>query len=361
MIIDDILKKENWRSILENKNIIIKEDDNYIILKYDMVNVDFSDEIVQQCRGIIFRKSDMACVCRPFYKFFNYQESNACTIDWASAKVQQKVDGSIVKLWYDGEWKWSTNGVINAFNADISTISAVQTFGDLILAADNYGDIKFDDLNKNYTYMFELVSPYTRVVIGYDSTHLYHIGTRNNQTGEEYDIDLGIDKPKKYLLNSLEQCVKAVEEMNPDIVEDEGFVVVDKYYNRVKIKSPKYFMYHNLYNNGNLTSKRIIEIVQLGEVDDVIKQFPVLSIDILKYAAAINILNYKIQDYIFKARNIFEEFDGDRKATAEEIKKFDYPAIGFWAIDNSGIYSDYINDLTKNSYSKLVENEVSKI
>lgn len=360
MRIDDYINKvNNWEDNLKKKNIEIRKDRTYTLLKYGVM-ADFSDPIVQQCRGIIFKKENgnYVCVCRPFDKFFNYQEENAAEVDWTTARVQEKIDGSLIKLYYDNYWRWSTNGVIDAFGADVNEF---LTFGELIKKADNYNDINLNTLDKEYTYMFELVSPYNRVVIDYKKIHLYHIGTRNTITGEEVNMDIGVEKPKEYMLSSLDDCVRAVNEMNLDVVEQEGFVVVDGDYKRIKIKSPKYFLYHKLWNNGSLTPKRMIEMIKNGEMDDVIAQFPALAEDILKYNAAMAMYRYKAQTIINKARAVYEEFGHSRRAAAEYINKFTYPNVGFWSLDHDGDVNDYIDSMKENQYIKAIEKEASFI
>ena len=359
--IDDFMNNTlDAESVLAEKNIEVKKDGCYTLLKYGIA-ADFSDPIVQQCRGIIYKKVNdkYVCVCRPFDKFFNYQESNAVEIDWSSARVQEKVDGSIVKLWYDNyEWHWSTNGVIDAFSAKLNDF---MSFGELIQKADNYKNLQFDMLDNTHTYMFELVSPYNQVVIQYDKIHLYHIGTRNTATGEEVKVFTNIEKPKEYKLNSLNECIRAAEAMNDGEMEQEGFVVVDKDYNRIKIKSSKYFMYHYMMNNGAMSSKRVIEIIQHDEMEDAIKQFPMLAEDILKYNAAMAIYRYKVQQIINRARATYEEFDMDRRAAARVINTFDYPNVGYWGIDHKGNADDYIASMKESNYVKAIENEVNKL
>src|SRR5690606_13664662 len=183
---------------------------------------------------------------------------NAVDIDWSTARVLEKLDGSLAKLWYhNGGWHVSTNGTINAHNAELpmsivdpQTGYRIDNYYDLfrlaLWTADiNYGEFK-SKLDTDYTYMFELVSPYNRVVIPYTETKLYHIGSRNNKTLKEEELDIGIEKPKEYSLSTLEDCLWATERM---LFSEEGYVVVDNQYNRVKIKSPNYVAAHHLKNN----------------------------------------------------------------------------------------------------------------
>ncbi len=204
-----------YEALHKDYGIRIKKEDSLAIFSYN-IECDFRDPIVQEARGIIIDHEKMEVVCWPFRKFGNYTESYADPIDWNNAVVLEKVDGSIIKLWYNKiteAWQFSTNGVINAENATTDAFSNIA-YGALIRQAVNYKDIPFDKLDKDSTYIFELVSPQTRVVVKYDEIALYHLGTRSNITGEERNEDIGIKKPKSYKISSLEDCIKAAVELN---------------------------------------------------------------------------------------------------------------------------------------------------
>src|SRR5689334_401284 len=108
---------ENWEELLSQKPyaLSIKRDAGYVLFAYNMIESDFSNSIVQEARGVIFDELTMIPVCIPFFKFFNVQEGHAADIDWSTATVTEKLDGSIIKLWNDaGAWHISTNGTIDA-------------------------------------------------------------------------------------------------------------------------------------------------------------------------------------------------------------------------------------------------------
>lgn len=46
--------KENWKEVLQKPpySLIVKEDDGYILLKYNQLESDLSNSIVQECRGV---------------------------------------------------------------------------------------------------------------------------------------------------------------------------------------------------------------------------------------------------------------------------------------------------------------------
>ena len=79
-----------------------KQDGDYYILKYNMIQSDFNLPEVIEARGSIFRQNaagEWFCVCRAMDKFGNYGEPYASTnrIDWSlGVDVQEKIDGSII-------------------------------------------------------------------------------------------------------------------------------------------------------------------------------------------------------------------------------------------------------------------------
>ena len=285
-LILDLIKQypiEIVKEMMNEKAVSVSWDGDLYIFNYGAAP-DFSDPYVCEARGIIIDVVRQEVVCRGFDKFFNFSESYAASIDWESAKVQEKVDGSIIKLyWYDGSWRFATNSVINARNSHVSEINAnlggvYHNFDELIRAAENYGSIPFEKLDKNATYIFELVSPYNHVVIHYGKIMLYHTGTRDNRTGQERVEDIGVIRPAEYSFHTLDECISAVKELNRSSrgVEKEGFVVVDKDFHRIKIKAPEYLFFHSKANNHVLTKERVIEMIESDDFDEklFLEQFP---------------------------------------------------------------------------------------
>lgn len=297
---DFMREHKNWRELLSNAPYFISfdEDDNFVLLKYDQIRSDFSEPIVRECRGLIVDKNTYNPVALSFYKFFNVQEPNADTIDWGSAVVQEKVDGSKILLWFDiyeYAWRISTSGCLNASAANVGDLGV--NFKDLFMEV---FDIElFVRLEKNCCYTFELVSPLTRVVVPYEKTDIYFIGVRDMRTLEEIQpvsvFTLShIKHPRQFPLNTIEDCLKATEQMGYD---EEGFVVVDKDWHRVKIKSPAYVAAHHLKNNGAVSRKRILEIIEQGEQDEFLGYFP----EYKKYFDEIAELNKTMSEEIVKA------------------------------------------------------------
>ncbi len=367
---------ENWLELMKEKGIIVKFDDdpNYPLAIFNYsIGADFHDPIVQEARGIIINIDTLEVVCWPFRKFGKYTEDYADKIDWNSARVQEKIDGSIIKLWYHkgkDQWVFSTNGLIYAQDAYCDE-NHTKTFLDLIKSADNYQTLKklidnskiyqpivveeIDPLYKNYTYIFELTSPDNQVVIKHTICKLYHIGTRNNITGREYKYNIGIIKPMEFPIQTLDQCIEAVDfhNINHDtgkiaMCDFEGFVVVDDNWNRIKVKSTIYSILHNILNNGDVSKFKLIELIDKDMIDSdlLADEFPEKSHWIYYYAYKYTEVMYQMQSFLSISRKLYEDNNCDRKIVAQKIKNHKYSSIAFKGLGNDLTVKDILANMT---------------
>ena len=313
-----------------------KRDGCFVLLKYDQIRSDFTIPLVRECRGIILDESENFCqVCVPFFKFGNIGESYVPNIDFSTARVQEKLDGSLIKLWfYKGMWHVSSNGEIDAHNAIIS--SALLTGGrqtnlyTLFFEAWEKTGILLDDLDVNFTYMFELTSPHNRVIVRYCETTIRHIGTRNINTLLECEMDIGIPKPREFPFNTLEVCIESAKQLGYD---EEGYVVVDKNYNRVKVKSPLYVALSHLAQ-GVTTHSNIMEIIKRNEQSEFLAYFPEYRDIFDKIQNRIEAFAAKQDKALAKIRPVVFN---SRKALAEVVTKTECPACLFALIDGKNI------------------------
>jgi len=285
-----IEQHSDWEQKLQEKPycITISRDvmfgKHLIMFKYSQIDSDFSINLVRECRGLILDEDTLAPVCIPFFKFGNYGESYCPQIDWKSCWVGQKLDGSLIKIVKMGsnDLLVSTNGTIDAFKAPLAEQigCTAKTFGDLVnegLAF--YGlnpEMLATILDYNKTYLFELTSPFNKVVVTWHETKLNFLGVRDNLTFKEtYFTDHHLadvfNTPKVYPLRSIDECITAAAELD---VNEEGYVICDKNFNRVKVKSPTYISLHHIRNNGVLSFTRGVEIVRGNELAEVLTYFP---------------------------------------------------------------------------------------
>ena len=363
---------ENWEELLtqEPYNLKISEDGPYVMFKYNQLSSDFNIPMVREARGIIFRKDDFSHpVCWAFNKFGNYGESYVPEINWETAFVSEKIDGSLIKVWWDGNWKISTNGTIDAFKAELNDIK-MPNFGEYFkLALERYYPARvyrtaFDDftidLDEDKTYMFELVGPYNRVVIPYDEPAIYFLGARNKYTGEECNcselmagaLEMGKFKlPKQYPFNSLEHCIKIAESFPWDA---EGFVVCDAQFNRVKIKSPAYVMAHFARNNNVINRKHLLGVILTGETEEFLCYAEDYREELEKIQGLMKAF-CKVGDQI--AKSCQRLYDIPRAVYANWVKTLPkiYQDLAFRNYNNVMSAKDYTADWSENKWETYLE------
>ena len=62
-------------------------------------------------------KNSNKIVCYPFSKLFNFGEKHTAKMDWETAVFTEKLDGSLIKLYFlesDNQWLIATNNTIDA-------------------------------------------------------------------------------------------------------------------------------------------------------------------------------------------------------------------------------------------------------
>ena len=335
----------DWEKMLSEKPycITVSRDafngKNLVMLKYSQIDSDFNNELVRECRGIIFDEDTWEPVSVPFFKFGNVGESYCPKIDWATAHIGQKIDGSLCKIAnINGNLLISTNGTILADKAPVAEQIGCKykSFGDIareILFNKSIEPCLFEE---GFTYMFELVSPWTRVVIPHKSNNMYFLGRRNNKTFQEtYFTDDPIfsklfDIPAIYPLKSIDECIAATKAMPWD---EEGYVVCDSKFNRVKVKSPSYVAAHNLKGNGVMSYARALELVRANEIDEICTYFE-------EFRPALEECKARFWDRIAKIQEAWEEYlkvDASlptRKDKALWITShFPIPGIAFGLLD----------------------------
>ena len=218
------------------------------------------------------------------------------------------VHNSLIKFvkFQDGNLLVSTNGSIDAFNTGLQEQIGCpySTFGELVVEAvrveaerrnmlTSDGKLAWlaDMLEPGYTYMFELTSPYNKIVVPQTETRLNFLGCRNNETLEEiYFTDhplAGVFRtPKVFPLGSLDDCIAAAKELTLD---HEGYVVCDAAFNRVKVKSPLYVSAHYMRSDdGSLSHRRAAELIKENQTDEFLTYFPGFKADFDKMRAALD-------------------------------------------------------------------------
>lgn len=319
----------DWQKRLAAKPycLDIKSTPPYYTLKYKMLESDFSLPEVLEARGMIVREDNGAwfAVSWGMNKFFNATEQYAETanIDWSTARVQAKIDGSLMKIAFDPvekAWLCSTNGTARA--TDASTAFGKSFYDVFCEVLGGNFDAFCARLSKNYTYFFELVSKYNKICVSYDEDAIYYLGCRNMISFEEENYvpnfkGFNVKRPREYRLSSYEDCQRAVEELGEN---QEGFVIVDGAFRRIKMKTPWYISMHRLRGNGVVTPAHILALWQSEAIDDFVAAFP-------EYTSLVDEVARKLVGLIEKTDIAYEvaKHEGSRKDFALHVQAYVKP------------------------------------
>lgn len=264
---------------------------NLILFKYNQIESPMSNPIVQECRGLILDEAnDWAIVNWSMSKFFNYGEGLADPIDWATAVVQAKMDGSLIQLYnYQGKWYVATSGTPDAMTevngsgvnfSDLFWKALTQNGGIWTASREEFAPV--NDEARHYNFWFELTGPLNRVVVDYKTTNLTLLGARRVDTWEEVHPSTiahlfpGVPVVKEFPLQSMEEIFETLKTMNP--LEQEGYVIrwkkKDGTIGRSKSKSPGYVALHHARDSFAASNKNLVEVVRQNEDAEYLAAFP---------------------------------------------------------------------------------------
>ena len=308
------------KTVIDFKLILKKYEDGKILLKYNQIESDFSIEEVKECRGIILQKDTYEVISMNFKKFFNFGETEQDKIDWDSAQILEKIDGSLICLYnYNNKWFTATSGMAEA-EGEVNNKPDL-TFKDLFWnTLKKYKNFNIKNLNESLIYIFELTTPYNVVVTPHIESTVTLLTIRSKISLEEKKreylevysklLDIPLVKIFDFKDKNIQILLDTFENMP---YYEEGYVVVDKFFNRIKIKNPKYLAVHRL--KGSSAIHNILDIVKLNEIDEYISIIPERKNELLE-------LKEKYDQLIIKLKYNWSKLKKPNNITKEERKKY---------------------------------------
>lgn len=282
----------NGLEALADLNIRVSTDERFpglYNLKYGAINVDKANPIVRACRGAVVQKDDdgFSLVAYAFDRFFNLGEAEADEIDWSSASVYEKYDGSLIKLFWNGvQWVVSTSGSVGGASA---VGSSGKTFEELFWDTFRYMRYNAFELDPNYCYVFELCAPENRVVVQYDEPILRLLAVRD-RANDFVELPLKNFSRVFWIAESYDfNAVQLLEANNSRGADHEGFIVCDSKGHRIKVKSDIYVQLHRIHGNGE---PNFSELYLNDDLDEFLLHFP-------EYSEEFNSLRDRIGDIGF--------------------------------------------------------------
>ena len=251
-------------------------------LKYCQINSPRSHPVVRECRGIVLEMDTWEVVAKPFRRFFNVGEfiEDFKQFNWNDFTVVDKADGSLIIAYtYQGKWHFNTSGSFGL--GKLGPYGG--TWRDLFLEV-LPEDASLQGL-ENYTLMFELCTPYNKVVQLHPRPKVFLLGACEPTPNGGYfdlpedDLDslaqmINVPRPNRHVFHqreALETWLLAQSKLDPTY---EGVILRDGQ-SRWKWKTKTYVALHQLKDNGNiLSARRLVPMILQGEIHEVIATLP---------------------------------------------------------------------------------------
>lgn len=299
------------------------------------------NEVTLQCRGLILNEN-YEIVARPFPKFFNLGERQNQIIPNEPFEVYEKMDGSLgILYWIENEPFIATRGSFASEQSRIANQILYTRYRHL-----------FSNLDKNKTYLFEIIYPENRIVVDYgDWMDLVLLAVIDNDSGEDQRIEeVGFTSVTRYDgVNDIND-LKALEADNK-----EGFVVKFKSGLRYKIKFEEYVRIHRIITQVSTIS--IWEYLKTGQsFEEILERVPDEFYQWVKKTRTLMMGQYgEIEKQAKEDFKILES----RKETALYFKNCPYPAVLFKMLDGRP-YDEVIWKLLRPDFEKPFIKEFGK-
>lgn len=215
------------------------------------------DEYTMAARGLVIH-DDGRIIARPWPKFFNMGERPETMPDALPAETPElsmKYDGSLLVVFFDGErWRAVTRGCWENIQTKYANEWLTQNHHRLMVG---------------YTFLFELVAPWNRIVVHYAQADMVLIGVIETESGNDWTYAAVQNYAQDRKLTPLRFERKPLTELkldDPAIKNEEGFVARFSSGLRVKLKYKQYLYLHKIVTG--LSVKGIWEILASGNEPD---------------------------------------------------------------------------------------------
>lgn len=355
----------------------LSSDKTKLSLNYDQISSKSGDPVSEQCRGLIIRPSSVSpfwkavvldndewkdvcigeieVVAWPMSRFYNHGDHHAAVVNWEDPglRVYEKLDGTCIICYFDivqNRWRTATRSVseadlpINPNNPELGNTTFSGLFLKALVATREStsgkkidwvvdGPDKVVHLNKELTYVFELVSRFNQIVVDYPEPRVYLLAVRHTSSGDEIAIENirleHVLRPRVWPLTDATSVAAFVDSTDPSQLE--GAVVCDSQFRRLKLKNTAYVLAHRSKDAITSSPRNVIKAILREKLDDII---PLLPKDLAtKYLE----IQDRFGQYCKEADTRFKEFKieagEDRKRFAEQVMlsgDFSAPYFHVW-------------------------------
>lgn len=295
---------------------------------------DLWDDLTSNHRGTI-RDMNGNLVARSFSKFFNIEQNRHK--ESSSFEIYDKLDGSLGILFnYNDQWILSTKGSFQS-EQSIKAFEILQKY-------------KYQDLDKNLSYIFEIIYPENRIVLDYGQKESLILLAVFDIQGNEYNINEYseiFEIVKKYDFKNY----KEIKNLNWE--KYEGFIVKFDNGSRCKIKFENYVELHRKLSN--ISEKAVWEIIleerNISEFLDIVPDE--FHPQIKKWYSILTTSYNQIKNEISEYFNDLPKLES-RKEIALHIKDYAYKSMIFKKLDNKNYHEDICKLIKPESSKSLI-------
>ena len=224
------------------------------------------------------------------------------------------VHNSLMQLYvYAGAWHVATSGSPDA-GGKVGDFGF--TFAELFWRVWKASGAELPSIHEKMNYWFELTTPWNKVVISHKEESITLLGARDLITGCELPVDMIAYKfpTLKHLREFPIKDWSGIKASHTTTrgLDQEGFVVIDGMFRRVKDKNPEYTALHHI--KGSLSRRAFVEVARAGETSEVEVAFPEYAPLIVEIRNRWNLLLIEIESDYEPLKNIESQKDFALKA-----------------------------------------------
>lgn len=293
-------------------------------LNYDQFAARHDDELALDCRGLVLRTCSTeksvvvgptTILARPMRRFFNFGTPFAANVDLAHARIFEKMDGTLIILYFDHateKWCVATRAVPDG---DVSLDGHDTTFSSLFKATiERQYEGTFTGfcarLDDALTYSFELTTSENQVVVSYPTPQAHLLAVIDTTTGQEHDIRefaYALYLCPSHDFMSIEELRQFVASRDPHRFE--GLVLCDQEHRRVKLKNESYMALNGAVDSLIKSPRNMMNSILDGSDDDAEAQLP-------KYLQErLHAMRKGLQTYFAEVESVYRQHHTtDRKA-----------------------------------------------
>lgn len=252
------------------------------------------------------------------HKFFNLNQSADYMLSDVQNKdliaVYDKLDGSMIRFVSVGGQVFAKTKMSFVSEQAVAAQSIYDT-NDKVRAFVDFA------LENNLAPIFEYVSPYNRIVVGYDFSDLVLLSVRDNLTGSYLDVNSFASEWDLKVAETMDISFDDVLSSIDSRDDIEGFVLHFSDGQMMKVKTSWYLKNHRLLTQDVAATHFLVGCVLDDTIDDVLSAVPLDQKNVREYIMDVSHkVSQFVNDKVTRVLSIIDLFDGDRKSFALKYK-----------------------------------------